>query len=96
MYEQIFLYYNWWTGWEKTWEDNENRFFTTYRMIYDINPGWLIKDAKFTKVSPFKELLDNKKYLKKKDKEGKDRKDDYLFERENSEKWSYLNQIEPY
>ncbi len=31
---------------------------------------WVIKDAKFAKVSPFKELLDNKKYLKKKDKEG--------------------------
>lgn len=39
-YEQIMLFYNWLSGYGKEWEDEQNHFFTEYKMIknlwYDI------------------------------------------------------------
>ena len=89
--EQVFLYYNWLAGIGKPWEEvsgNGNKFFTDYRMIHNINPGLLIQEYTFTKISPFKELLENKSYRKEKGK-----KDDDLFEQENWENWGLLNNL---
>ncbi|MDR0895930.1 MAG: putative phage abortive infection protein [Prevotellaceae bacterium] len=73
-YEQIFLYYNWLSGYGKKWEDENNKFFTDYRMIYNVNskihPDFAIKDTE-----PFKHLLADENYRKE-----NDRDDDTLFE----------------
>lgn len=73
-YEQIFLYYNWLSGYGSKWENDSNHFFTDYRMIHNVNFG-IHKDFEIKSMSPFKELLINKNYRKERNK-----KDDDLFE----------------
>jgi len=71
--EQIFLYYNWLSGYGEKWENEKNQFLTTYRMIHNVNPKAIHKDFEIKKISPFKELLERDNY----DKESED---DDLFE----------------
>jgi hypothetical protein len=76
-YEQIFLYYNWLSGFAKQWENNDNKFFTDYRMIHNINPDLIIKDFDIRNISPFKEQLGNNA------RKEKNRNPDNLFEFED-------------
>lgn len=41
-YEQALLFYNWLSGFGSDWENDKNHFFTTFRMIHNINPEWMI------------------------------------------------------
>jgi len=34
--EQVLLFYNWYSGFGKNWQDDTNKFFTDYRMIHNI------------------------------------------------------------
>jgi len=43
-YEQIMMFYNWVAGYGGTWENDENRYFTEYKMIHNL---W------------YKDMLDN-------------------------------------
>lgn len=76
-YEQIFLYYNWLSGYAKQWEDEKYHFFTDYRMIHNINPNLLIQDFNIKNISPFKELLSGAKAY------DKENDNDSLFEFED-------------
>ena len=73
-HEQIFLYYNWLSGFGSQWEDEKNHFFTDYRMIHNVNFDIHV-DFAIREVQPFRDLLNNGSYLKE---EGRD--DDDLFE----------------
>lgn len=73
-YEQIFLYYNWLSGYGSQWEDEHNHFFTDYRMIHNVNFA-IHTDFAINKMQPFADLLINKKY-----RQEKNRNDDTLFE----------------
>ncbi|MFA4867970.1 MAG: putative phage abortive infection protein [Pedobacter sp.] len=35
-YEQIMLFYNWLAGYGESWENDENRYFTEYKMIHNL------------------------------------------------------------
>jgi len=85
--EQIFLYYNWLSGYGEKWEgkeidnNNDNHFFTTYRMIHNVNPESIHEDFKINEMPPFKELLEQENDRGEEDKRtGKEREDDDLFE----------------
>jgi len=78
--EQVFLYYNWLSGYGKQWENDTNRFFTDYRMIHNIKNDAILQDFKIKEMHPFKELLENGNYRKEKNTSGKEREDDDLFE----------------
>jgi hypothetical protein len=68
--EQTMIFYNWYSGFGKQWENNVNKFFTDYRMIHNLYQALLLSDIKL------EDLFDiNGDYLKEKDKEK-----DYLFE----------------
>ena len=73
-FEQIFLYYNWLSGYGNQWENNENHFFTDYRMIHNVNDS-VHKDFAIKTTQPFCDLLKEKNYMTE-----KNRKDDSLFE----------------
>jgi hypothetical protein len=74
--EQIFLYYNWLSGYGRQWENDINHFFTDYRMIHNVNDG-IHDDFSIKTTLPFCDLLQNGKYRREKDRE-----DDNLFELE--------------
>lgn len=44
--EQAFLFYNWYSGFGKQWENDVNKFFTDYRMIHNLYNDLLISDIK--------------------------------------------------
>ena len=68
--EQALLFYNWLSNFGKQWENENNKFFTDYRMIHNIYQELIINDIKLD------ELFDlNGSYLKE-----KSRKKDSLFE----------------
>jgi hypothetical protein len=93
-YEQVFLYYNWLADIGKPWEEeseNGNKFFTDYRMIHNISPVLLISEFTFTKISPFKELLNSKAY-----KQETGKTDDCLFEQEGWNDWEGRNNMPPH
>lgn len=73
-YEQIFLYYNWLSGFGRQWENDKNKFFTDYRMIHNVNFA-IHKDFAIKEVAPFSDLLKVKNYRKE-----ENRNDDTLFE----------------
>jgi hypothetical protein len=77
-YEQIFLYYDWLSGDGLKWEEGENRYFSDYRVIHNINPELLIPDLDIREMSPFKELIASGDYMKE---TGRER--DELFEFES-------------
>lgn len=44
--EQVLIFYNWYGGFGKQWENNVNKFFTDYRMIHNLYNDLLIPDIK--------------------------------------------------
>jgi len=48
--EQVMLFYNWKSDIGNNWENTENKFFTDYRMIHNIDDTLLIDDFKLTKI----------------------------------------------
>lgn len=42
--EQVLLFYNWYSCFGKQWENEENRFFTDYRMIHNIHQNIIFDD----------------------------------------------------
>ena len=42
-YEQLHVYYNWYSGTGSQWEDSKNKFLTDYRMIHNLPPDFLIE-----------------------------------------------------
>ncbi|MBP4142625.1 hypothetical protein J3S90_12520 [Flavobacterium sp. P4023] len=42
-YEQLHIFYNWYSGTGSQWEDNKNKFLTDYRMIHNLPPDFLIE-----------------------------------------------------
>ena len=42
--EQVMLFYNWKSGFGSQWENENNKFFTDYRMIHNISNEFLISD----------------------------------------------------
>ncbi|GHT39587.1 hypothetical protein AGMMS49965_06040 [Bacteroidia bacterium] len=75
-YEQVFLYYNWLSGYGRKWEDDNNHYFTDYRMIHNVDFS-IHKDFQINNMQPFKELLEKKNYRTEKNR---DVNDDTLFE----------------
>lgn len=39
--EQTLLFYNWISEYGSDWENEKNHFFTTFRMIHNINPAYM-------------------------------------------------------
>jgi hypothetical protein len=70
--EQAMLFYNWKSDFGSTWENDNNHFFTDYRMIHNLYNDILIED--FNLVEIFK--LNEDPYYKIEP----DRKNDKLFE----------------
>lgn len=42
-YEQLHIFYNWYSGTGSQWEDSKNKFLTDYRMIHNLPPDFLIE-----------------------------------------------------
>lgn len=87
--EQLLLFYNWKSGYGRDWESlNGNHFFTDYRMIHNVDYRESFYYT-FNKSNIASKILVNmlKKYNNnirlEKDKMGKERTDDYLFEFQN-------------
>lgn len=76
-YEQVLLFYNWLSGFGKEWENDNNNFFTDYRMIHNVFRAFLIQNSY---VQTKYEDLKTTDYRKIKNKF-----DDDLFE---SERWN--------
>jgi len=76
-YEQVLIYYNWLSGFGKEWENNNNTFFTDYRMIHNVFRVFLIQNPY---VQTKYENLKTKDFRKIANKS-----DDDLFE---SERWN--------
>ncbi|GAA4022415.1 hypothetical protein GCM10022386_01640 [Flavobacterium cheonhonense] len=76
-YEQVLLFYNWFSGFGKEWENDNNNFFTDYRMIHNVFRAFLIQNSY---VQTKYENLKTTDYRKIKNKF-----DDDLFE---SERWN--------
>lgn len=71
--EQTLLFYNWYSKFGKQWENDENSFFTDYRMIHNLHNELLISDFKL------EEIFDLKSSYRKE----KGRSKDSLFEYQN-------------
>lgn len=48
--EQVLLFYNWFSGFGKEWENENNSFLTDYRMIHNVFPNMLIEGIKLDEV----------------------------------------------
>jgi uncharacterized membrane protein len=72
--EQIFLYYNWLSGYGSQWENDKNHFFTDYRMIHNVNFA-IQNDFAIKNMPPFSNLLEERSYRIE-----SNRDDDALFE----------------
>ncbi|KAF2327831.1 putative phage abortive infection protein [Flavobacterium ginsenosidimutans] len=42
-YEQLHIFYNWYSGTGSEWENNENKFLTDFRIIHNLPPTFLIE-----------------------------------------------------
>jgi len=76
-YEQVLMFYNWLSNFGKEWENDNNNFFTDYRMIHNVFRAFLIQNSY---VQTKYEDLKTTDYRKIKNKF-----DDDLFE---SERWN--------
>lgn len=74
--EQLLLFYNWLSGYGSDWENEENHFFTTYRMIHNMD----IRHCFFIKKVGYAEIV---KMIKEKNKDYRAYKNDNLFEFED-------------
>ena len=43
-YEQLHIFYNWFSNTGKSWENEENKFLTDYRMIHNLPSDFVIED----------------------------------------------------
>lgn len=68
--EQALLFYNWKSGFGNKWENENNKFFTDYRMIHNLYDSIIIEDFNLEKI------FDINGYFRKE----KGRKKDPLFE----------------
>ena len=68
--EQVMLFYNWFSKFGNQWENEQNKFFTDYRMIHNIYQALLIPDI------ILEEIFDIEKNYRKE----KERIQDSLFE----------------
>lgn len=48
--EQAMLFYNWIAGFGSKWENNENKFFTDYRMIHNLYNKMLLEDFDLVEI----------------------------------------------
>jgi hypothetical protein len=48
--EQALLFYNWFSGFGKQWENENNRFLTDFRMIHNLFPNMLVNEIKLEKI----------------------------------------------
>lgn len=62
--EQLMLFYNWLSNFGKQWENNNNKFFTDYRMIHNIYQALIVPDIKLEELFN----IDND-YLKEKNRD---------------------------
>ncbi len=76
-YEQVLMFYNWLADFGKEWENDNNHFFTDYRMIHNVFRVFLIENEYITGKYENLKLKDYKKI--------KEKLDDDLFE---SERWN--------
>lgn len=74
-YEQVFLYYNWLSGYGRQWESENNKFFTDYRMIHNVSSNLMHIDFEIKNMEPFETLLKQGGFRKE-----ENRNDDSLFE----------------
>lgn len=65
-YEQALLFYNWYSEMGNSWEDSDNKFFTEFKMIHNLNKMALIDiDLEIRKIfsfigdKEFKEMFEN-------------------------------------
>jgi hypothetical protein len=68
-YEQLHIFYNWYSDTARSWEDGENKFLTDYRMIHNLPFDFVIDDINL------EEIFKNFKFLTE-----SDRIKDSLFE----------------
>jgi hypothetical protein len=64
--EQLLLFYNWYSGYGKQWENETNKFLTDYRMIHNI-PSTLVSE--FIDIQT---IFENTLFKEEKDRKGKD------------------------
>lgn len=76
-YEQVLMFYNWLADFGKEWENDNNRFFTDYRMIHNVFRVFLIENEYVREKYENLKIKDYKKIQNK--------SDDNLFE---SERWN--------
>jgi hypothetical protein len=48
--EQTLLFYNWYSGFGKQWENENNSFLTDFRMIHNLFPNMLVKEIKLEEI----------------------------------------------
>jgi hypothetical protein len=48
--EQVLLFYNWFSGFGKEWENENNSFLTDYRMIHNVFPNMLVDEIKLEEI----------------------------------------------
>jgi hypothetical protein len=51
--EQAMIFYNWYSGFGKQWENGSNNFFTDYRMIHNLYQELLIPDILIANIPEF-------------------------------------------
>lgn len=64
--EQLLLFYNWYSGYGKQWENETNKFFTDYRMIHNI-PSTLVSE-----FIDIKTIFEKSLFKEEKERKGKD------------------------
>lgn len=55
-YEQLHIFYNWYSGTGSEWESNENKFLTDYRIIHNLPPNFLIEGINLEDIFRNKDL----------------------------------------
>jgi hypothetical protein len=48
--EQVLLFYNWFSGFGKEWENENNSFLTDYRMIHNVFQNMLVDEIKLEEI----------------------------------------------
>lgn len=63
--EQVLLFYNWYSGFGRQWENKTNRFLTNYRMIHNVFPNMLVDEINLEKIFNIKSGYETEKNRKK-------------------------------
>ena len=78
--EQVLLFYNWLSMFGRKWENEENRFFTDFRMIHNVRQEQLVEGVDLMKMFAARNF-----------RKEKERRSDSLFEFQD---WSYQSMID--